>query len=164
LQKIGDKAELFSNAWRERYNLFLSCNTSTESYGCVTCISCALKVKIMDSKTQIPVTDARIVVTNNRHDTLTYCDTCHDSSFIRSTFDSTYNFPGLPGKYQIQFSHPDYDAFTISNIEVTQWSEVTCEHANTKNMVIQVDKKSLNKLTEREGYIILEQSEKEHCM
>jgi hypothetical protein len=143
--------------------LLLSC-TAGENYLCPACISGALKLKIIDSATLQPIIKAKIVVIDNRHDTLIYCDTCRDSSFIWLDIDSTYNFPGLPGKYQIQFLHPDYDPFTISNIEVTQWSEVTCEYANTKNMLIKVDKKELSKSAEKEGYIVVEQYEKGHCM
>jgi len=135
-----------------------------KGYVCPDCISGALKIRIEDSDTKMPIANARIVVIKNQIDTMAYCDTCSQSSWFWSDFDSTYQFPGMPGYYQMSFSHNDYDSFTISNIHVTQWSEVTCEYSNTKNLIISVNKRSINKSAKQSSFSITSQFEDGHCM
>jgi hypothetical protein len=115
-----------------------------ESYNCVNCMSAALRVSFIDtSDPRTKVSGAVITVSNNQGDTIISCDTCNTVLWDRSPTDSAYQFSGGPGIYSLHFSHPTYDSFTISNIHVNQWQEVTCEHANTVQMTISVQSKSL---------------------
>lgn len=143
--------------------LFMSCSTRQAGYICVDCISAALRVQLIDSQDSSIVKGATIIAINNtKHDTIIF-----DSSYIRKTgsfnSDSQYVFWGVPGNYSLTINHPQYYPVTISDVSVTQWSEVTCEHANTENLIIGLVKKSLPKIKNRNSSGIISQFTKGHC-
>jgi hypothetical protein len=74
-----------------------------------------------------------------------------------------YTVYGLPGEYSISVYHPLYDTFSEDGINVTQWSEVTCEHANTENLIIALDKLTLKQLNGKKSSGIISQITKGHC-
>lgn len=136
-----------------------------ESSICVRCISAAMKVSFLDdSQKGHLITGATVTVTNSRNESVTYCDTCSSNGFPVLKGDSSYRFPGGPGTYSLHFSHPDYDSFTVSNIHVTQWEQVTCEHANTLNLVISVHPPTLEKRASGQSYTIMNKYEEGHCL
>lgn len=53
---------------------------------------------------------------------------------------------------------------SFSNIRVTQWEQVTCEHANTLNLVISVHPKALEKSGSGQSYSIMSKYEQGHCL
>jgi hypothetical protein len=141
------------------------CTVQEQNYGCVSCTSAAMRVTFFDGETRSPrVAGATVTVTNSRNESVTYCDTCSSTVYSNVKGDSSYLFPGGPGTYSLHFSHPLYDSFTISNIRVTQWEQVTCEHANTLNMVISVHQRALEKSISGQSYSIMSQYEHGHCM
>lgn len=140
-----------------------SCTTKQEEYGCVNCPSVALRIQLQDAQDSSIISNAEIIAINKtRSDTITV-----DSAYMAlwGTFDSTgqYIVYGLPGEYSISISHPLFEPFSQNGVYVSQWSEVTCEHANTENLIIALDKKNLKKKKMNKSSGIISQKTQGHC-
>jgi hypothetical protein len=103
-----------------------------------------------------------VTFNKTRSDTITV-----DSAYMAlwGTFDSTgqYIVYGLPGKYSISISHSLFEPFSQNGVYVSQWSEVTCEHANTENLIIALDKINLKKKKMNKSSGIISQKTQGHC-
>lgn len=139
--------------------LFVAC---TIREVCVDCSSIAIILTVRDADSHQQLQHATITVFNTRLDTTTYCDTC---KALRDNpdGDSTCHVAGIPATYTIQFSHPEYASFEITGIEVSQWDEVTCPHANTKNLIVEVKRAAPAKTLTGSSFTIADQFENGHC-
>ena len=140
-----------------------SCTTKHEEYGCVNCPSVALRIQLQDSQDNSMISNAVIMAINTtKGDTITV-----DSTYLAhwGTTDSAgqYIVYGLPGEYSISISHPLYGSFSQNGLYVSQWSEVTCEHANTENLIIALDKINLKKMNTNKTSGIISQKTEGHC-
>jgi hypothetical protein len=140
-----------------------SCTTKQEGYTCVNCLSVALRIQLQDSQDSLMISNAKIIAINTtKKDTITV-----DSSYMAlwGPFDSVgqYIVYGLPGEYSIRISHPLYETFSQNGLYVSQWTEVTCEHANTENLIIALDKFKLKKINTNKSSGIISQKTKGHC-
>jgi hypothetical protein len=140
-----------------------SCTTKQEEYGCVTCPSVALRIQLQDSQDSSKITTAKIIAINNtKRDTIIV-----DSTYMAlwGPIDSAgqYIVYGLPGEYSISISHPLFESFSQNGLYVSQWSEVTCEHANTENLIIALDKLNLKKKSTNKSSGIISQKTEGHC-
>jgi hypothetical protein len=140
-----------------------SCTTKHEEYGCVGCPSVALRIQLQDSQDSSMIANAEIIAINTtKRDTVTV-----DSAYLAlwGTTDSAgqYIVYGLPGEYSISISHPLYESFSQNGLNVSQWSEVTCEHANTENLIIAVDKLNLKKRDVNKSSGIISRKTEGHC-
>lgn len=109
------------------------------------------------------ISNAKIIAINNtKKDTIIVDSTYMD---LWGSIDSAgqYIVYGLPGEYSISISHPLYDTFSQNGLYVSQWTEVTCKHANTENLVIALDKLILKKRNPNKSSGIISQITKGHC-
>ncbi|HEX2955829.1 MAG TPA: hypothetical protein VHO70_03320 [Chitinispirillaceae bacterium] len=109
------------------------------------------------------ISNAKIIAINKtKSDTIIV-----DSSYMAlwGMFDSAgqYIVYGLPGEYSINISHPLFESFSQNELYVSQWFEVTCEHANTENLIIALDKLNLKKKSTSKSSGILSQKTSGHC-
>jgi hypothetical protein len=144
--------------------LFLvSCPTKQEDFICVGCPSVALRIKLQDSQDSSIISDAKITVINKTtSDTITV-DSLYRALWGRYTFDGQYVVYGFPGEYLITITHPLFESFSLNAVNVSQWKDVTCEHANTENLIIGLDRLNLKKKrTNKPGGIISQKTEG-HC-
>jgi len=142
--------------------LFTLCSKQ-EGYSCVNCASVAFRIQLVDSQDSSLISNATIVAVNqSKHDTV-----FADSSYLfqQEPLDSVgrYAIAGLPGRYSLKIYKAHYDTLYISGLWVTQWSDVTCEHANTENLVIRLNKTSLTKGLNKKSGEIVKQFTKGHC-
>ncbi len=134
-----------------------------EGYLCVDCMSVALRIKLQDSSDSTMISSAKIVVINrSKNDTLTV-DSAYMAQWGHIESEGAYVIHGLPGTYSIIISHPLYDTCIVNEISVTQWNEVTCEHANTENLIIGLDRAVLKKSGTGKTDGIILQYTKGHC-
>jgi hypothetical protein len=134
-----------------------------ESYGCVDCMSVAIRIELQDSQDSGSITNAKIIAINKAyHDTIVV-DSLYLKKFGDSDSSGHYAIYGFPGEYSLNISHPLYNTFIVNSINVTQWTEVTCEHANTENLIIRLDKLHLNKNSDIKSNGILSQITNGHC-
>ncbi len=143
--------------------LIVSCTSKQEGYLCVACPSVALRIKLQDSQDSSKVLNAKIIAINKaRNDTITVDSTY---MFQWGMYDTTgqYTIYGLPGEYSIVISHPLFESFSHDGLYVSQWTEVTCEHANTENLIIALDKFKLKKKSTSKPSGIISQRTDGHC-
>jgi len=141
---------------------FISC-MKLESYGCVDCMSVAIRIELQDSQDSGAITNAKIIAINKTyHDTIVV-DSLYLVKYGSRDSSGHYTVYGIPGDYSLNISHHLYNTFIVNSINVTQWTEVTCEHANTENLIIRLDKLHLNKNSDRKSDVILSQVTKGHC-
>ncbi|HMD69141.1 MAG TPA: carboxypeptidase-like regulatory domain-containing protein [Chitinivibrionales bacterium] len=144
--------------------VLLGCDLSPKGYVCPDCTSAALKIRLQDASSGQAIVHARIKVTDNKGDTLVACDTCAQPYPFWLDADSTYGFSGGPATYQATISHPAYDSAIITGITVTQYPQYTCEYANTKYLVVALDRRAMAKRSAAAGYTIVSEYEKAGCM
>ncbi len=143
--------------------LLFSLCSKQEGYNCVNCMSVAFRIQLLDSRDGSLIRNATIIAINqSKHDTIIV-----DSSYMaqRAVFDSAVEYViwGAPGSYSLEIHHTAYDTFYQSGLTVTQWSEVTCEHANTENLFIRLYKSALAKRQHQKSGEIITQLRQGHC-
>jgi hypothetical protein len=126
-------------------------------------MSVAFRIELQDSQDNGLIKNATIIAINTtKQDTIII-----DSLYLENNSDidsaGHYVVYGIPGEYSLSISHPLYSTFLENSIHVTQWSEVTCEHANTENLIIVVDKLQLNKSNNTKSSGIISQVTQGHC-
>ncbi len=140
----------------------LSC-MKEESYGCVDCMSVAFRIDLQDAQDNGSITNARIIAVNKTYNDTIVVDSLYSVKFGDRDSAGHYAIYGIPGEYILNISHPRYSTFVVNSIHVTQWTEVTCEHANTENLIIKLEKLQLNKSYKKKSNGIISQFTKGHC-
>lgn len=135
-------------------NLVLCTN---EEESCVKCKSVAFRIELQNSQDYALIKNARIIAINKTVQDTIIIDSLNSDSL------SHYVIFGIPGDYSLSISHPLYSNFSVNSIIVTQWSEVTCEHANTEKLKIRLEKLQLNKSSKKKSGEIISRITKGHC-
>jgi hypothetical protein len=141
----------------------VSCITMQEEYVCVNCLSVALRMQLCDAQDSSWISNAAIIAVNNTRKDTIIVDSASMARWAMPDSAGRYVVYGLPGEYSISISHPLYESFSHDGIYVSQWAEVTCEHANTEHLIIGLERAGMKKKKKHSSSGIISHKTEGHC-